>query len=93
MQSAAAIITDDADAPKVASITHLQNGVENSTWPGWTVNLTNTSTTSTKVQLNFNDGLHQADFGADYNGKVHVYTTSGAFLKEVNLNSSNGWRA
>ncbi|USH01143.1 Ig-like domain-containing protein [Grimontia kaedaensis] len=86
-------INDNTDTPKVDSITLLQNGVENSTWPGWTVNMTNTSTTSTTVRLHFDDGLHQANFGEDYSGKVHVYTTSGAFLKEVVLNSSNGWAA
>ncbi|WP_152442431.1 type I secretion C-terminal target domain-containing protein, partial [Grimontia indica] len=62
-------------------------------WVGWTVNMTNTSTTNSTVQLNFNDGLHQANFGADYNGKVHVYTKSGTFLKEVVLNASNGYKA
>ncbi|KKD57817.1 hypothetical protein RN22_24380, partial [Grimontia sp. AD028] len=75
-----------------ASITHLQNAAEDG-WVGWTVNMTNTSTTNSTVQLNFNDGLHQANFGADYNGKVHVYTKSGTFLKEVVLNASNGYKA
>ncbi|MEI8611699.1 type I secretion C-terminal target domain-containing protein [Enterovibrio sp. Hal110] len=92
VQSQAATITDEADTPKVASISHLQNATEDA-WVGWTVNMTNTSTTNSTVQLNFNDGLHQADFGADYNGKVHVYTTSGTFLQEVVLNASNGYKA
>nr|WP_241826647.1 type I secretion C-terminal target domain-containing protein [Enterovibrio norvegicus] len=87
-----ATITDSADIPKVASISHLQNAAEDA-WVGWTVNMTNTSTTNSTVQLNFNDGLHQADFGADYNGKVHVYTKSGTFLQEVVLNASNGYKA
>ncbi|WP_283130577.1 Ig-like domain-containing protein [Enterovibrio norvegicus] len=90
--SDAVVIIDDADIPKVASITHLQNADE-SGWVGWNLNMTNTSTTDSTVQLHFDDGLHQANFGADYNGKVHVYTTSGTFLKEVTLNSSNGWKA
>ncbi|MCC4800771.1 hypothetical protein FCV83_23125, partial [Enterovibrio norvegicus] len=86
-------INDQADLPMIDSITHLRDGVEGGAWPGWTVNMTNTSTTNTTVQLNFNDGLHQADFGNDYSGKVHVYSTSGTFLEEVVLNASNGWRA
>ncbi|WP_283130575.1 Ig-like domain-containing protein [Enterovibrio norvegicus] len=93
VQSAEAVITDNADIPKVASITHLQDATEGGQWAGWTVNMTNASTTDSTVQLNFQDGLHQANFGADYSGTVHVYTKDGTLLQEVELNASNHYKA
>ncbi|KKD59362.1 hypothetical protein RN22_16410, partial [Grimontia sp. AD028] len=92
IESQEAIITDNADIPKVSSITAFQNAVEDG-WVGWNLNMTNTSTTNSTVQLNFNDGIHQADFGADYNGVVHVYSLAGVKLQEVVLNASNGYKA
>ncbi|KKD57814.1 hypothetical protein RN22_24395, partial [Grimontia sp. AD028] len=51
---------------KVESVTHLRDGVEGGTTPGWTVNFDQAALEDTTVRLNFNDSYHQAKFGEDY---------------------------
>ncbi|WP_035013893.1 hypothetical protein, partial [Enterovibrio norvegicus] len=69
--------------------THLRDGIEGGTAPGWTVNFNNPSDEATTVRLNFNDGLHQADLGTDYSGKVFIYNLAGQKTGEVVLNAAN----
>ncbi|WP_328590375.1 Calx-beta domain-containing protein, partial [Veronia nyctiphanis] len=90
VQSEKAYIKDDADIPKVASITNLENVNEGGwLWNKWSVNMTSTSTTDRFVKLKFDDSLHQAKFGDDYTGKIHVYTSAGAWVGEYVLSHNN----
>ncbi|MFS1873939.1 hypothetical protein [Enterovibrio norvegicus] len=86
-------IVEDEAATIVESVTHLRDGVEGGTAPGWTVNFNNPSDEATTVRLNFNDGLHQADIGADYSGKVLIYNLAGQKTGEVVLNAANNYQA
>ncbi|RXJ71842.1 hypothetical protein CS022_14920 [Veronia nyctiphanis] len=91
--SADSIITDDQDIPVVSTINSLQSGSESS-WPGWTLNLSNASTTSTVIRLNVNDGLHTADILSDYTGKLTIWNSAGTVkIGELVLNSSNAYAA
>ncbi|WP_283130576.1 Calx-beta domain-containing protein [Enterovibrio norvegicus] len=89
VQSDTATITDDADIPEVDSITWRENATEGN-WVSWDLNMTNTSTTDTTIEVKFSDGAHQADFGSDYNGKIQVYTKDGTFLEEVDITGYKG---
>ncbi|RXJ74002.1 hypothetical protein CS022_04950 [Veronia nyctiphanis] len=87
-------ITDDADKPTVTSVTTLPHeGIEGGTWSGWTLNLSNTSTSETNVRLGFNDYQHDATFSEDYSGWVHIYTLDNVFLGEALLDENNGFES
>ncbi|WP_283130572.1 retention module-containing protein [Enterovibrio norvegicus] len=87
--SEAAVIIDDADLPEVDSITLREDATEGN-WVSWDLNMTNTSTTDTTIEVKFSDGAHQADFGSDYNGKIQVYTKGGTFLEEIDITGYKG---
>ncbi|WP_152442439.1 Ig-like domain-containing protein, partial [Grimontia indica] len=90
IDSANVTINGNASIPEVSSITHLQNGIENG-WVGWTLNLTNISTSESTVTVGFDDSTHQAEFGSDYAGIIQVWNDDDSWT-QYELNESNGWK-
>ncbi|KKD58051.1 hypothetical protein RN22_23170, partial [Grimontia sp. AD028] len=94
VNSEAATITDEEDRPSVSSITYLNDGSEDGQAAGFTLNMSNASTTPTTVQLRVDDALHQATIGEDYSGVMQIYSLDGQYLlQEVILTSENGYIA